>query len=319
MIEVINLSKHYGTTRAVERLSFRLEAGQTLALVGTSGSGKTTTLKMLNRLVEPTEGKVLLNGENLHQTDPVTTRRKMGYVIQHIGLFPHYTIFQNVAVVPRLLGWEEKRIQQRVRQLLAQLGIPFADFGHKYPEQLSGGQQQRVGIARALAGDPPIILMDEPFGALDPITRSQIRQEFKQLDELATKTTILITHDLEEAFEMGDLICVMDQGRAQQMGTARELLLQPANDFIREFVGRQKEELAYRYLKLSDLFETLPQAEANSEATFSLSPGLNIRKAVSQLSQGGQRARLSWQGQQKTFSLSQLLSSFYAKINETCP
>jgi osmoprotectant transport system ATP-binding protein len=199
------------------------------------------------------------------------------------------------------------------------LGIPFADFGHKYPEQLSGGQQQRVGIARALAGDPPIILMDEPFGALDPITRSQIRQEFKQLDELATKTTILITHDLEEAFEMGDLICVMDQGRAQQMGTARELLLQPANDFIREFVGRQKEELAYRYLKLSDLFESLPQAEANPEATLSLSPGLNIRRAVSQLSQAGQRARLSWQGQQKTFSLSQLLSSFYAKINETCP
>lgn len=262
MIQVEALSKRYGTVTAVEQLSFRLAAGQTLVLAGTSGSGKTTTLKMLNRLIEPSSGRILLEGRNILEQPLAEMRRRMGYVIQDIGLFPHFTIAQNIGVVPKLLQWDANRIQQRATELLDRLGLPAEQFLHRYPHELSGGQQQRVGIARALAADPPVILMDEPFGALDPITREQLRQDFQQLEELKEKTTILVTHDVEEAFVLGDLICLLDKGQVQQLGSPQDLLFRPANDFVRQFISSQRLNLAYRSLRLKDVKPHLYKSDA---------------------------------------------------------
>lgn len=258
MIEVQGLTKTYGQYHAVNQVSFKLEKGETLALVGTSGSGKTTTLKLINRLIEPSSGKIFLDGENVFALPPEQMRRKMGYVIQNIGLFPHYTIEENIAVVPSLLGWPKEKVKQRSTYLLERLKLPAEQFFSQYPHQLSGGQQQRVGIARALAADPPVILMDEPFGALDPITRNVIRQDFINMDELSSKTTIIVTHDIEEAFELADRICVLDEGRLQQLGTPQDLLFRPANGFVQTFIKEKKLDLEIRIFTLNDIFEFIP-------------------------------------------------------------
>ncbi|MCB0638672.1 MAG: ATP-binding cassette domain-containing protein [Lewinella sp.] len=285
MIEVQNLRKQYGTVAAVADLSFRLSPGQTLVLAGTSGSGKTTTLKMLNRLIEPTSGRILLEGRDVLSLSPAELRRRMGYVIQQVGLFPHYKVAENVAVVPRLLGWPADRIRQRSEELLQRLDLAPADFLHRYPRELSGGQQQRVGIARALAADPPVVLMDEPFGALDPITRTALQRDFRQLENLLSKTIVLVTHDVEEAFALGDLICLLDEGRLQQLGSPSELLFQPANDFVRRFLGEQRLSLAYRILTLADALPSLPTEAPAGAPTLSLPPETSLQAAQEALLQ----------------------------------
>lgn len=236
MIQVNNLTKQYAGRVVVDSVSFVVQPGETLVLAGTSGCGKTTTLKMLNRLVDPTGGTVLIGGQDIRHADAPTLRRGIGYVMQEAGLFPHYTVAQNMGAVPRLLGWDPDRIQQRTRELLDLLRLP-PDLLTRYPADLSGGQRQRVGLARALAVRPPVVLMDEPFGALDPYTRRHVRRELFGISELQATTVVLVTHDVREALELGDRVALMDAGKIIQIGPPNELLEQPVNDFVRDFFG----------------------------------------------------------------------------------
>jgi len=245
MIKVENLSKSFGKIKAVDHISFKVKERENLILLGTSGCGKTTTLKMLNRLIEPTSGEIFINGENILGRSPEILRRGIGYVLQNNGLFPHYTVAENIAIVPQLLRWDRKRIENRVSELLEKLHLDTT-YLDVYPNELSGGQQQRVGLARALVADPPVLLMDEPFGALDNVTRSKIHAEFKALDELKRKTIIMVTHDVQEAFELGDRICLMDKGRIIQNGTPAELLFNPVNGFVKDFLKEQRLQLEFR-------------------------------------------------------------------------
>ncbi|OWP65148.1 glycine/betaine ABC transporter ATP-binding protein [Hymenobacter amundsenii] len=291
VIEARNLTKHYGPHAVVQDVSFRVAAGQTLVLLGPSGCGKTTLLRMLNRLVEPDIGVVLVNGHDVRDQPAEQLRRGMGYVIQQVGLLPHYTVAENVAVVPRLLGHAPAAIAARTTELLGRLHLPPERFAGRYPRQLSGGQQQRVGLARALAADPPIILLDEPFGALDPITRASIRREFRELPELRRKTMVMVTHDVTEAFELADQILLLDAGQVQQLGTPRELLLRPANDFVRRFFAAEQLGLQLRALRLADIMAELPQASDTIILTYSesdtqpLSLTATIQEALAQLGQ----------------------------------
>lgn len=257
MIVVENLAKTFDHTTAVKDVSFAVQKGKTLVLLGTSGCGKTTTLKMINRLVIPDAGRVWINEEDITTIKPEFIRRKIGYVLQNNGLFPHYTVAENIAVVPSLLGWEKEKIRTRVFELLEKLKLP-ANYATLYPAQLSGGQQQRVGIARALAARPPVLLMDEPFGALDPVTRSATKKDLAAVDEFKDKTIVMVTHDVQEAFELGDEICLMDKGRIVQKGTAQELLFNPANDFVRSFFKDQQLPLELRTVTIAELWPFLP-------------------------------------------------------------
>lgn len=217
-------------------MSFEVSEGQTLCLIGTSGSGKTTCLKMINRLVEPTSGRIEINGEDALEADPIELRRGLGYVIQKAGLLPHLTVAQNVGLLPRILKWEPEQRKERVNELLDLVSLPPEKYRDRYPNELSGGQQQRVGVARALALDPPIILMDEPFGALDPITREGLHEEFLRLKQEVGKTVVMVTHDLAEAFKLGDQIALMDKGELVQFGSEDDFRERPENDFVRDFV-----------------------------------------------------------------------------------
>lgn len=259
MINLKNVSKHYKNTRAVDDISFEVAEGETVVLLGTSGCGKTTTLRMINRLVEPTSGEILVDDRNILQQQPEELRRGIGYVLQHHGLFPHYTIAENIGIVPNLLKWDKEEIKRRTVELLHKLQIPEA-LAESYPSQLSGGQQQRIGVARAIAANPPVLLMDEPFGALDPVTRAGIRGEFKQLDELKRKTIILVTHDVQEAFELGDRICLMDKGKIVQIGKAVDLLFSPANEFVSLFLKEQHLQLELESIRVKDVWSLLPKA-----------------------------------------------------------
>ena len=240
MIVVNNITKTFGAYKAVDAISFTVKGGDTVVFLGTSGSGKTTLLKMINRLIEPDSGEILIDGRRITDQRPEDLRRKIGYVFQNNGLFPHYTIEENIGVVPRLLGWPADRIAKRVTELMEKLQLSPVQYRGAYPNQLSGGQQQRVGIARALAADAHVLLMDEPFGALDPITRTSVRKDFKQLDELRSKTIVLVTHDIQEAFELADRIILMDGGRIMQEGTADDLFLRPANQYVKDFFEGQR-------------------------------------------------------------------------------
>ncbi|HTI60246.1 ABC transporter ATP-binding protein [Mucilaginibacter sp.] len=257
MIKVEHLSKYFNSIKAVDDISFEVKEHENLILLGTSGCGKTTTLKMLNRLIEPTAGSILINGENILDQKPEELRRGIGYVLQNNGLFPHYTVADNITIVPQLLKWDNKRIKSRVAELIEKLHLSN-DQLKLYPNELSGGQQQRVGLARALVADPPVLLMDEPFGALDNITRSKIQAEFKELDELKRKTIIMVTHDVQEAFELGDRICLMDKGRIVQIGTPSELLFNPANNFVADFLQDQRLQLEFKSVKIKDIWDWLP-------------------------------------------------------------
>lgn len=245
MIVFERVCKTYpGGTEAVRDLTLEIAGGETLVLLGTSGSGKTTTMKMVNRLIEPTGGRILIGGQDVAAQDPIELRRRIGYAIQHIGLFPHMSVAENVSVVPKLLRWPARRIGERVDELLALVGLDPGEFSGRLPAQLSGGQKQRVGVARALAADPPIVLMDEPFGALDPITREQLQNEFLELESVIRKTIIFVTHDVFEAVKMGDRVALLDAGRLQQLARPQELVEHPANEFVDQFLGQHRFQLA---------------------------------------------------------------------------
>lgn len=313
MIKTQGLTRRFGDLTAVKEVSFELQEGETLALIGPSGCGKTTTLKMLNRLITPTAGQVWVNGQDISQQPVVQLRRQMGYVIQDMGLFPHYTVAENIAVVPGLLGWEKPKIKARTGALLEQLGLATGAFAQKYPHELSGGQQQRVGIARALAANPPIILMDEPFGALDPLTRQQIRKDFMELEELRSKTTIMVTHDIEEAFEMGSLICLLNQGEVQQLAPPDTLLKAPANAFVADFVAEQAAQLELRSAKLRDVFGQLPEQPPTEGKALSLSPTLPLLRAIYELAKAQGTPALGTvelHGQRRYCTLPQLVEAF---------
>jgi osmoprotectant transport system ATP-binding protein len=242
MIRLDSVSKRFSNGPvAVDALTLEVPTGQTCVLVGPSGCGKTTTLKMINRLIEPTCGRIFLDDEDVTRADPVRLRRRIGYVIQHVGLFPHQTIGTNVGTVPRLLGWKKDRITRRVDELLELVGLAPHEYRDRYPTQLSGGQRQRVGVARALAADPPVLLMDEPFGAIDPVTRMRLQDEFLRLQDEVRKTVVFVTHDIEEAVKMGDRICILEVGgKLAQYDTPAEVLGSPASPFVADFVGSDR-------------------------------------------------------------------------------
>lgn len=238
MIELEAVRKVYPDGHvALREVSLVIEPGTTLALLGPSGCGKTTTLKLINRLLEPSSGHVRIDGRDSLDVDPIALRRGIGYVVQDAGLFPHLTALGNVEIVPRLLGWPAERRVSRARELFELVGLDFSEIAGRYPSQLSGGQRQRVGLARALAADPPILLMDEPFGALDPITRRRLREEFVALKKRLRKTVVLVTHDVEEAFQLAERVAVMDGGAIVQLGTPDEIRAAPASPFVADFVG----------------------------------------------------------------------------------
>jgi osmoprotectant transport system ATP-binding protein len=227
-------------TAAVDDLSFEVAEGELVTLVGPSGCGKTTTMMMVNRLIEPTAGRILVDGEDIAKVDPVRLRRRIGYVIQQVGLFPHRTVLDNTATVPALVGWKKAKARARAAELLDLVGLDPKIYGSRYPAQLSGGQRQRVGVARALAADPPVLLMDEPFGAVDPVVRERLQNEFLKLQATVRKTVLLVTHDIEEAVRMGDRIAVYGQGRIEQFDTPAAVLGAPATPYVAQFVGADR-------------------------------------------------------------------------------
>ena len=243
MIRLENVTKVYPgmSEPAVSNVNLEVPEGETCVLIGPSGCGKTTTMKMVNRLIEPTGGKIFVAEENILHQDPVELRRNIGYVIQQIGLFPHMTILENIATVPNLLGWDKERISKRVDELLDLMGLDPSVYRNRYPRELSGGQRQRVGVARALAADPPVMLMDEPFGAIDPITREHLQNEFLRLQKRIKKTIMFVTHDIDEAIKMGTRICILQVGgHVEQYGEPDEILSHPANNFVADFVGADR-------------------------------------------------------------------------------
>jgi osmoprotectant transport system ATP-binding protein len=310
MIKVEHLSKHFCDVKAVDDISFEVKEHENLILLGTSGCGKTTTLKMLNRLIEPTSGSIQINDKDILNQPPEELRRGIGYALQNNGLFPHYTIAENIAIVPQLLKWDSKRIEKRITELLDKLHLS-TDQLKAYPNELSGGQQQRVGLARALMADPPILLMDEPFGALDNITRSKIQAEFKELDELKRKTIIMVTHDVQEAFELGDRICLMDKGKIVQIGTPAELLFKPANDFVKDFLKEQRLQLEFKAVKIKDLWNWLPVAKANTTG-HALSINTDVWAGMKNLGEGqAAYLNITHEHETKLVGFEQLMSAFY--------
>ncbi|MGH2476816.1 MAG: ABC transporter ATP-binding protein [Candidatus Limnocylindrales bacterium] len=240
MIRLQDLSKTFpGQARpAVDHLDLDIARGEIVVLVGPSGCGKTTTMRLINRLIEPTSGRIILEGEDVTRVDPDKLRRRIGYVIQQVGLFPHQTISDNIATVPRMLGWDEKRIRARVDELLSMVGLEPGTYRGRYPKHLSGGQRQRAGVARALSADPPVMLMDEPFGAIDPITRDRLQNEFLRLQDSIRKTIIFVTHDIDEAIKMGDRIAILREGsKIAQYDTPERILSAPADEFVADFIG----------------------------------------------------------------------------------
>lgn len=242
MIRLEHVTKQFpGGSNAVLDLTLEIPDAQTCVLIGPSGCGKTTTLRMINRLIDPDSGRILIDGEDTSRVDPVALRLKMGYVIQQVGLFPHMTIGDNVATVPRLWKWDGRRVDRRVDELLELVGLDPKEFRKRYPHQLSGGQRQRVGFARALAADPPILLMDEPFGAVDRITRERLQHEFVSIQRRMRKTVVFVTHDIEEAVMVADRICILRmQAQVAQYDTVDSILDHPASDYVIEFLGRER-------------------------------------------------------------------------------
>lgn len=238
MIKFQNVSKSYGHTAILKNISFDIKQGEFVVLIGPSGCGKTTTLKTINRLIEPDNGKIFIDGKDITKANPVELRRTIGYVIQQIGLFPNMTVEQNISVVPKLLKYPKQKCQEIVQDLLALVDMPYEENAHKYPTELSGGQQQRIGVLRALAASPPIILMDEPFGALDPITRDSLQEEIKRIQKKLKKTIVFVTHDMDEALRLADTIIFMNNGKILQMASPEEMLQNPADSIIKSFLGK---------------------------------------------------------------------------------
>src|SRR5437764_11358877 len=261
------ITKQYeGTAKpAVDAVTFERQEGTACMLVGTSGSGKTTLLRMVNRLIEPTSGEILIDGKNVLEENPILLRRRIGYVIQQVGLFPHMNIAENVRVTAEIAGgWTKQRLAERVDELLELVGLPPDEYRSRFPRQLSGGQQQRVGLARALATDPAILLMDEPFGALDAITRARMQDELLRIQRDVHKTILFVSHDIEEAFKLGDQIAVLSEGKLVQLGTPVDLLANPANDFVRRLVGGDNILRQLEYLPVSDALEREPEVVSSA-------------------------------------------------------
>jgi len=312
MISVENISKSFNGVPAVKNISFEVKENETLVLLGTSGCGKTTTLRIINRLTEPDSGNIIINGTNVlsQQTDEL--RRGIGYVLQNHGLFPHYTTSENISIVPKLLHWDIEKIKQRTDELLKKLQLSESTW-NAFPSELSGGQQQRVGLARALAANPPILLMDEPFGALDPITKADIHKEFKELDELKKKTIVLVTHDVQEAFELGDRICLMDKGEIMQIGTPFELLFTPANDYIKSFFDKHRLQLEFKSILLSKVLNFFPLAQ--SSGTNILSSSQSLWEAMDMIANSNEKVFVNVESSSETrevnfSSIEKALNSF---------
>lgn len=243
IIEFSQVSKKYDAQVVLKKSSFSINKGEIITILGTSGSGKTTTLKMINRLLTPDEGSIYFKGKALESYELVALRRQIGYVVQQVGLFPHMTVEENIGIVPQLLGWDKAKIKNRVEELLTLIQLPYVDFAKRYPESLSGGQQQRIGVARALAADPDLMLFDEPFGAIDAITRYDLQEELLSIHEtFPEKTFVFITHDIQEAFKLGDRVMVMDKGEICQFDTPKAILQNPETDFVRQLIATVKEQ-----------------------------------------------------------------------------
>lgn len=254
MIEIKNITKTVGEKVILDDISLTIESGSFVVLIGPSGCGKTTTLKLLNKLIEPSSGEIYIDGKPISKEDPIKLRRNIGYVIQNIGLFPHLTIKENIELIPKLKGEKsEEEISENTERLIKMVGLDPDDFLYKYPTELSGGQQQRIGVIRALATDAEIILMDEPFSALDPITRTQLQESLYQLQQDLKKTIIFVTHDMDEALKLADKICIMKDGKIQQYDTAENLLKHPANEFVKNFIGSDRLWSAPEYIKAKDI------------------------------------------------------------------
>lgn len=281
MIQLENISKVYGDgTEAVKDVSFEIPRGDVATLVGPSGCGKTTTMKMINTLIEPTEGTIYVDGTPTDELDPIELRRNVGYVIQEIGLFSHMTVEENVGVVPDIIGWDDDRIDERVTELLELIRLP-PEVREKHPTELSGGQRQRVGVARALASEPDIVLMDEPFGALDPITREELQDEFLRIQDDLDVTIAFVTHDIDEAVKMGDRVAVMNGGRLVQYDRPRKLLAQPENEFVESFVG---EDRLLKQLQTVSVREAMSKdADMAEKTSQTVTPGDSLKTAIQRL------------------------------------
>ena len=243
VIRFKNISKRYGSKTVIKDISLDIEAGQFVTMLGTSGSGKKKQKKMVNRLVEPNSGTIEINNEDIKRMDIIELRKNIGYVVQQIGLFPHVTVEKNIATVPELQGWEEGKIKERVAELMDLVNLPYEDYGHRFPKQLSGGQQQRIGVARALAANPKIMLLDEPFGAVDAITRKDLQTQIKKIHkDLEEKTFLFVTHDINEAFLLGDKVVIMDQGKILQYDTPKNIVKNPGSPFVRNLLETKYEE-----------------------------------------------------------------------------
>ncbi|MBV8523744.1 MAG: ABC transporter ATP-binding protein [Acetobacteraceae bacterium] len=282
MIAFEHITRAYGPARVVDDVTFTVEAGEFCALMGPSGSGKSTLLRMINRLIEPSGGTIRLDGEEVRHIPPQTLRRRIGYAIQSVGLFPHWTIARNIATVPRLLRWPRERIERRIDELLHLLDLDPAAMWERYPHQLSGGQQQRVGVARALAADPEMLLMDEPFGALDPVTRSSLQAELARIHRSTGKTIVFVTHDIEEALRLGTRIALLRKGKLVQFDTPGRLLAAPADDFVQSFVGS---DIGLRLLSLYTAEDRLRARETAPGEP--ISKEINLRDALSLMIERG--------------------------------
>ncbi|WP_048600743.1 betaine/proline/choline family ABC transporter ATP-binding protein [Rubeoparvulum massiliense] len=271
MIQFQEVSKKFKEQLAVRNITFTIEEGEFIVLIGESGSGKTTTMKMINRLIEPTSGTILINGHSISTINPIQLRRSIGYVIQKVGLFPHMTVGENIEIVPLLKHWSAEDRRARAEELMDLVGLPAKEYYERYPHQLSGGQQQRIGIARALAGRPHLILMDEPFSALDPITREQLHDEMLRIHEELNTTIVMVSHDMDEAIKLADRIGVMKDGELLQFGTPEEILLKPANHFVEDLVGRDR---------LWRQPELLVVSEIMSKQFPTITPEKNVEEAI---------------------------------------
>jgi len=278
-IELKNVTKRFGDDVAVDNLSLSVEKGTLTMLIGPSGCGKTTTMKMINRLIQLDEGEIKLNGTSVYNIDPVQLRRTIGYVIQEIGLFPHFTVFDNIATVPRLLKWDENKIKKRVEELLDMVTLD-SSYAYRYPLQLSGGERQRVGLARALGADPEVLLMDEPFGAIDPINRLKLHDSFLEIQEEIKKTIVFVTHDINEAIKLGDKVAIIRNGKLVQYANSTEILYNPANKFVENLLGQDRSLKALTLKRTKDFI--------SSENVITMSKDISEDQALKQLKENNQ-------------------------------
>lgn len=293
MIQIDNLNKTFGSVTAVEDVSFKVEEGQICVLLGPSGCGKTTTLKMINRLIPLTSGRIAIGGRDTSEIDTVTLRRSIGYVIQQVGLFPNMTVEENICVVPELLGWDLQKSRKRAAELLEVVALDPSQFLKRYPCELSGGQQQRVGVARALAADPPVMLMDEPFGAIDPINREIIQDEFMRIQRQVGKTVLLVSHDIDEAVKMADCVALFHAGKIEQFGSPDDLLARPKNDFVANFMGGDRIMKRLFLLRAGDVVTHIApqeqicvvggQTSQDTRPPVTVKAGDDLRQVLSQL------------------------------------